>query len=41
MEYYKVGNMRRAVAATNMNASSSRSHSIVLLDVTRKAVRAV
>eukprot|EP00698_Gefionella_okellyi_P019125 TRINITY_DN5823_c0_g1_i1.p1 TRINITY_DN5823_c0_g1~~TRINITY_DN5823_c0_g1_i1.p1 ORF type:complete len:1205 (-),score=368.62 TRINITY_DN5823_c0_g1_i1:2085-5699(-) len=36
-EFYRVGNTRRAVAATQMNASSSRSHSLVILDVTRKA----
>jgi kinesin family protein 5 len=34
-EIMKIGNKNRAISATNMNAESSRSHSIFILTVTQ------
>ena len=38
LDYVKIGNQNRTIASTNMNDTSSRSHSIVILSISQRNV---
>lgn len=38
LDYIKIGNQNRTIASTNMNDTSSRSHSIVILSISQRNV---